>query len=88
MVGGATVDALKQLKQAMDEVGSKTFEAFKSAEKPTRYAGNKSTFQTAPLDPETGQGPSTESDTHSIQLAEVEVNTETGEVKYKDDRCG
>ncbi|WP_321419772.1 molybdopterin cofactor-binding domain-containing protein [uncultured Desulfobacter sp.] len=81
MVGGATVDALKQLKQAMDEVGSKRFEDFKAAEKPTRYAGNKSTFQTAPLDPETGQGPSTESDTHSIQLAEVEVNTETGEVK-------
>jgi len=65
----------------MDEVGSKTFDAFKSAEKPTRYVGNKSTFQTAPMDPETGQGPSTESDTHSIQLAEVEVNTETGEVK-------
>lgn len=81
MIGGATVDALQQLKNAMDEVGAKTFKAFASAGKPTRYVGNRSTFQTAPLNPKTGQGPSTESDTHAIQLAEVAVNTETGEIK-------
>lgn len=81
MIGGATVDALKKLKAAMDEVGSKTYEAFKAAGKPFRYIGNKSTLETAPLDPKSGQGPSTESDVHAIQLAEVEVNTETGEVK-------
>lgn len=81
MIGGATVDALKKLKQAMDDVGSKTYEAFKAADKPCRYIGNKSIIETAALDPETGQGPSAESDVHSIQLAEVEVNTQTGEVK-------
>jgi len=81
MIGGATVDALKKLKKAMDEVGSKTYKAFKDADKPCRYIGNKSIIETAALDPDTGQGPSAESDVHSIQLAEVEVNTQTGEVK-------
>ncbi|SMD12051.1 aldehyde oxidoreductase [Desulfocicer vacuolatum DSM 3385] len=81
MIGGATVAALEQLKKAMDEVGSKTFEAFKAADVPTRYVGNRATVETAPLDPETGQGPSSESDVHAVQLAEVEVNTETGDVR-------
>ena len=81
MIGGAAVDALKNLKLAMDKVGSKSYQAFKDAGCPTRYTGNKSAIETAPLDPETGQGPSADSDVHSIQMAEVEVNTETGEVK-------
>lgn len=83
MIGGATVDALSKLKKAMDEVGSKTYQAFKAADRPTRYIGNRSTVETALLDPDTGQGPSTESDVHAIQLAEVEVNTETGEVTVR-----
>jgi aldehyde oxidoreductase len=33
------------------------------------------------LDPVTGQGPSFESRVHAIQMAEVEVNTDTGEVR-------
>jgi aldehyde oxidoreductase len=33
------------------------------------------------LDPLTGQGQSNETHVHNIQMAEVEVNTETGEVK-------
>lgn len=81
MIGGATVDALKKLKKAMDEVGAKTYEAFTAASIPTRYMGNRATMETAPLDPDTGQGPSSETDVHAIQLAEVEVNTETGDVK-------
>jgi aldehyde oxidoreductase len=81
MIGGATVAALEQLKKAMDEVGAKTFEAFKAADVPTRYVGHRSTIETVPLDPVTGQGPSSESDVHAVQLAEVEVNTETGEVR-------
>ena len=81
MVGGATVAALEQLKKAMDQVGSKSFEAFKEADVPTRYVGHRATVETAPLDPKTGQGPSSESDVHAVQLAEVEVNTETGEVR-------
>lgn len=81
MIGGATVEALKQLKQAMDKVGAKSYQAFKDANCSTRYIGSKAAVETAPLDPKTGQGPSADSDVHSIQLAEVEVNVETGEVK-------
>ena len=81
MIGGATENGLLQLKQAMQEVGASTYQAFKDAGRPTRYVGNKSSVATAPLDPKTGQGPSTDSDVHSIQMAEVAVNTETGEVK-------
>jgi aldehyde oxidoreductase len=81
MIGGATVDALKQLKTAMDAVGAKTHAAFLAADRPTRYVGHKAALSTAPLDPETGQGPSSDSDVHAIQLAEVEVNTNTGEVR-------
>lgn len=81
MIGGATEDALRKLKAAMDKVGAKTYKAFKEMDCPTRYVGNKSAVETAPLDPKTGQGPSADSDVHSIQMAEVEVNTETGEVK-------
>ncbi|WP_092223098.1 molybdopterin-dependent oxidoreductase [Desulforhopalus singaporensis] len=80
MIGGAAEDALKKLKQAMDEVGAKNHRAFRQVDCPTRYIGNKSAVETAPLDHETGQGPSADSDVHSIQMAEVEVNTETGEV--------
>lgn len=81
MIGGATVDALQQLRAAMDEVGAKTHAAFIAADRPTRYVGHKSTLSTAPLDPVTGQGPSSDSDVHAIQLAEVEVDTETGAVR-------
>ena len=81
MMGGAALHGLQQLKRAMDEVGSKSYAALKAAGKPTRYMGEKSTVMTAPLDPKTGQGPSFESDVHAIQMAEVEVNTETGEVR-------
>ena len=81
MIGGATVHALKQLRQAMDEVGAKTHAAFVAAGRPTRYVGHKSVLNTAPLDPETGQGPSTDSDVHAIQLAEVEVDTASGAVR-------
>ncbi len=80
MVGGATEDALKKLKKAMDEVGDTTYAAFQKAECPTRYIGNKSVTTTAPIDPETGQGPSADSDVHAIQMAEVEVNTDSGQV--------
>ncbi len=81
MAGGALVDALEQLKRAMAEVGTTGYEALKKAGRPTRYMGLKRMRDTGPLDPQTGQGPSFESQVHAIQLAEVEVNTETGEVR-------
>lgn len=81
MVGGAVVDAINQLKNAMVEVGAKTREDLKKADKPTRYIGRKKALEAGPLDPETGQGPSFDSQVHALQLAEVEVNTDTGEVR-------
>jgi aldehyde oxidoreductase len=81
MIGGALQDALQQLKQAAAEVGSLSWKAFQDAGKATHYLGQKKVLETAPMDPRTGQGPSFESNVHAIQMAEVEVNLESGEVK-------
>ena len=81
MIGGAAVDAAQQLRAAMDEEGARTHAAFVAAGRPARYVGRRTTLETAPLDPVTGQGPSFEVQVFSVQMAEVEVNTATGEVK-------
>jgi aldehyde oxidoreductase len=80
MAGGALVGALEQMKQAMKEAGAKTYAGLKQAGKPTRYVGKKN-VRGGDLDPKTGQGPSFDSQVHNIQMAEVEVNTDTGEVR-------
>lgn len=81
MVGGAVENALGKLKQAMEETGAKTRQELEQAGRPVRYIGTKATLEKGPADPETGLGPSFESQIHALQMAEVEVNTETGEVK-------
>ncbi len=82
MAGGSLVLAIEQLKKAMEEAGAKTFEGLTKAGKSTHYVGSKQAAgQEGPLDPVTGQGPSFESRVHNIQMAEVEVNTDTGEVR-------
>jgi aldehyde oxidoreductase len=81
MIGGAMVDAINQLKAAMAEVKATTYEQLKAAGKSTRYVGTKKNEDAGPLDPQTGQGPSFESQVHAIQLVEAEVNTTTGEVR-------
>ena len=81
MVGGAMVNGLEQLKKAMAETGAKNGEELKAAGKPTRYVGTKKNPDAGPLDPKTGQGPSFQSQVHAVQLAEVEVDTETGDVR-------
>ena len=82
MVGGAMVDAIQKLKSAMAEVRATTYDQLKAAGKPTRYMGTKKNQDaTAVIDPVTGLGSSFESQVHSIQMAEVEVNTQTGDVK-------
>lgn len=81
MIGGAAIDAARQLRAAMQEEGARTCAAFVAAGRPTRYVGRRTTLETAPLDPLTGQGPSFEVQVFSVQMAEVEVNTATGEVK-------
>ena len=80
MVGGALVNALEQLKESMKQAGDSTYEGLKKAGKPIRYIGKKTTPE-GNLDPKTGQGPTFDSQVHNIQMAEVEVNTETGEVR-------
>ena len=81
MLGGAATFAAQALREAMDQVGSRRFADFEAAGVPVRYQGKRTTIETAPLDPETGLGPSFEVQVFSVQMAEVEVNTETGEVK-------
>lgn len=81
MVGGALVNAVEQLKQVMEESGAFTYQELKAAGRPLRYTGTKINVPAGSLDPETGQGPSFQSQVHALQLAEIEVNTETGEVK-------
>ncbi|HHX87025.1 MAG TPA: molybdopterin-dependent oxidoreductase, partial [Firmicutes bacterium] len=81
MGGGALLDAIDQLKQAMSESGASTHQGLKEAGYPTRFMGRKVTLQEVPadeaMDPETGQGASFESQVMTIQMAELEVNTET-----------
>ena len=81
MIGNALIDALSQLKAAMQEAGAKTGAELKAAGKSKRYLGRKKNEDAGPLDVQTGQGPSFESQVHAVQLAELEVDTETGKVR-------
>jgi aldehyde oxidoreductase len=80
MSGGAMVKAIETLKAAMAEVGAKGYDDMVAAGKPTWYLGTRVQDATL-LDPETGQGAPFESRVHGAQLAEVEVDTETGKVR-------
>ncbi len=79
--GGATVNAAQKLAAAMKEAGTRTYAGLKAAGKETRYEGTKDIAGSDQLDPLTGQGASFDSVVLNIQLAEVEVDTETGNVK-------
>ena len=77
MAGGALLNALDSLKQAMAEAGARTRQELLDAGLKARHTGTKKTREAGPLD-ENGQGPSFESQVHAVQLAEVEVDIETG----------
>ena len=81
MMGNALVNGLEQLKAAMAETKATTGKELEAAGKPRRYLGRKKNMEGTPLDPKTGQGPNFETQVHAVQMAEVAVNTETGEVK-------
>ncbi len=81
MIGSALLDALGQLRSAMKETGAQTSEALAAAGRPVRYLGRKKNEDAGPLDPKTGQGPSFESQVHAVQMAELEVDTVSGEVR-------
>jgi len=81
MGGGAMVNGLEKLAKAMKEAGGKTYAALKKAGKATRYEGVKTISGKDGFDPKTGQSDSFDSLVHNIQMAEIEVDTETGAVK-------
>jgi aldehyde oxidoreductase len=81
MGGGALVNGLEKMAKAMKEAGTKTYAGLKKAGKPIRYEGVKQIAGGDQLDPKTGQGSSFDSQVHNIQMAEIEVNTDTGDVK-------
>ncbi len=80
MSGKALVNAINALKKSMQEAGVKTHEELVKAGKPTRYMGVNTMSHTG-IDLKTGQGKLWDSYCHGVQMAEVEVNTETGEVR-------
>jgi aldehyde oxidoreductase len=80
MCGGALVDAVEKLQKAMKESGARTYDGLIKAGQPVRFDGIKK-IREGKFDPKTGQGSGYDSQVHNIQMAEVEVNTETGEVK-------
>lgn len=65
----------------MKEVEASNYEQLRAAGKPNRFRGTKKNLDAGPLDPETGQGPSFEDQVHAVQVAFVEVNTATGDVR-------
>jgi aldehyde oxidoreductase len=78
MAGNTLLDAIAKLEEAGKEAGGRTYKALKKAGKPTRYEGSHKNVAPAGLDPKTGQGNAQVSECHNIQMAEVEVNTQTG----------
>ncbi len=83
MIGGALMNALGQLKAAMEEVGATTADDLTAAGKPTRYVGKKSNPGPGAPDPQTGQGPSYVSEIHGVQLVELAVDTGSGDVTVR-----
>ena len=80
MAGNALLNAIEQLQVAMKEARADTLAGLRNAGKPMRYEGSTKNAGPAGIDPKTGQGNAFVSECHNIQMAEVEVNTETGAV--------
>ena len=81
MAGQCLLNAIADMQKAMNEAGTKTYAGLVKAGKPTRFEGAHKNAAPAGLDKKTGQGNSQVSECHNIQMAEVEVNTETGATK-------
>ena len=80
MSGPALVNAVNALKKALSETGAKTRDELVKAGKPVRYMGINTMSHTG-MDRHTGQGKLWDSYCHGVQMAEVEVDTQTGEVR-------
>jgi aldehyde oxidoreductase len=80
MSGHALVKAIEALQAAMKEVGAKNYADLVKAGKPTKYQARHSLTHTG-MDEKTGQGEVFASRCHGVQMAEVEVDTKSGEVR-------
>jgi aldehyde oxidoreductase len=80
MSGHALVKAIGALQAAMKEVGAKTHADLVKAGKPTKYQVQHNLTQTG-MDNEKSQGEFFASRCHGVQMAEVEVDTKSGEVR-------
>jgi aldehyde oxidoreductase len=80
MSGHALVKAIGALQAAMKEVGAKTHADLVKAGKPTKYQVQHNLPQTG-MNEEDGQGEFFASRCHGVQMAEVEVDTKSGEVR-------
>lgn len=78
MAGLALLNAIANLEQAMAEAGTRSYAGLVAAGKPTRYEGAQKNPGAGGLDKKTGQGDAQVTECHNVQMAEVEVNTETG----------
>lgn len=78
MAGHSLLNAISNLQQAMSEAGTRSYAGLVKAGKPTHYEGAHKNAGPAGLDKVTGQGNAQVTECHNIQMAEVEVNTETG----------
>ncbi|MBN1532015.1 MAG: molybdopterin-dependent oxidoreductase [Spirochaetes bacterium] len=81
MSGKALVKAIEELQAAMKEAGAKNHADLVKAGKPTKYMGRNILSNVEGLDKETGQGQAWASFIHGAQMAEVEVDSKTGEVR-------
>ncbi len=78
--GHALLKAIEALQVAMKEAGAKTHDDLVKADRPTRYQARHSFTHTG-MDEKTGQGEFFISRCHGVQIAELEVNIKTGEVR-------
>ena len=81
MAGNAVINAIAEFEAAAKEAGGRTYEALTKAGKPTRFEGFQKNEGPAGLDKDTGQGKAQVTECHNIQMAEIEVDTETGKTK-------
>jgi aldehyde oxidoreductase len=81
MGGGALINACEQLQQTIKEAGSSTYAGLQKAGQPTRFNGIKHNPGGHGIDEKTGQGEGLLSIVLNIQMAEVDVDTETGDVR-------
>lgn len=65
----------------MQETGASTSEELTAADKPVRYLGKLKNDGTGAMGPKTGQGAAFVSHVHSVRMVELQVDTESGDVK-------